>query len=58
MAEQAFIATGKRKTAIARVRMVPGKGNILINKKSLDDFFGGLEQKKNRSKTASSSDRF
>lgn len=46
MAEQAFIATGKRKTSIARVRMVPGKGNIIINKKSLDDFFGGLEQKK------------
>jgi small subunit ribosomal protein S9 len=46
MAEQVFTATGKRKTSIARVRMVPGKGNILINKKSLDDFFGGLEQKK------------
>lgn len=46
MAEKAFTATGKRKTSIARVRMVPGKGNITINKKSLDDFFGGLEQKK------------
>jgi small subunit ribosomal protein S9 len=45
MADQAFIATGKRKTSIARVRMVPGKGNIIINKKSLDDFFGGLKQK-------------
>lgn len=46
MTEQVFSSTGKRKTSIARVRMVPGKGNILINKKSLDEYFGGLEQRK------------
>jgi len=26
--------------------MVPGKGNILINRKTLDEYFGGLEQRK------------
>ncbi len=33
-------ATGKRKTAIARVWMKPGVGNIVVNKKALDDYFG------------------
>jgi len=46
MTEQVFSSTGKRKTSIARVRMVPGKGNILINRKTLDEYFGGLEQRK------------
>jgi small subunit ribosomal protein S9 len=32
-------ATGKRKTAIARVRMAPGTGNITVNKKPADDYF-------------------
>jgi small subunit ribosomal protein S9 len=32
-------ATGKRKTAIARVRIVPGKGEFKINGKSLEEYF-------------------
>ncbi|MDR1033904.1 MAG: 30S ribosomal protein S9 [Bifidobacteriaceae bacterium] len=32
-------ATGKRKTAIARVRLVPGKGEFKINGKSLEEYF-------------------
>lgn len=40
MAEQRFYATGKRKTSIARVYMKPGSGEITINKRSLDEFFG------------------
>ena len=32
--------TGRRKTSIARVWLVPGKGNIKVNKKSLDNYFG------------------
>lgn len=32
-------ATGKRKTAIARVYVLPGKGSITINGKSLDQYF-------------------
>ena len=33
-------AVGRRKKAVARVRLVPGKGDILINKRELDDYFG------------------
>jgi len=35
-------ATGKRKTAVARVWITPGQGNIVVNKKSLDEYFGGI----------------
>ncbi len=34
-----FLATGRRKNAVARVRLKPGSGQITINKKSLDKFF-------------------
>ncbi len=36
-------ATGKRKAAIAKVWMTPGKGEILINGKTLDQWLGGHE---------------
>lgn len=40
MAEnQEFIATGRRKTAVARVRMIAGNGKIEINGKSFEDYF-------------------
>ena len=32
--------TGRRKKSIARVYLVPGKGNITINKRSIDEYFG------------------
>ena len=36
-----FWGTGRRKKAIARVRLIPGgKGEIIINKRSLDEYFG------------------
>ena len=38
-----YYATGKRKTAIARVHLRPGKGEINLNDKSMDDYFGGHE---------------
>ena len=34
-----LIATGRRKQAIARVRLVPGTGTILVNQRSYDDYF-------------------
>lgn len=40
MAKMQFMSTGRRKSSIARVRLLPGTGKITINKKSLDDFFG------------------
>ncbi|MDP9363150.1 MAG: 30S ribosomal protein S9 [Chloroflexota bacterium] len=33
--------TGRRKNAIARVRLVPGDGAITVNGKSMQDYFGG-----------------
>ena len=35
-----YYATGRRKTAIARVRLVPGKGNIVVNARPYMDYFG------------------
>lgn len=35
-----FNGTGRRKRSIARVRIVAGNGNITINQKSLDEYFG------------------
>jgi small subunit ribosomal protein S9 len=32
--------TGRRKSSIARVWLVPGKGSIKINKRTLDNYFG------------------
>jgi small subunit ribosomal protein S9 len=40
MAEQRFYATGKRKTSVARVWIKPGSGNIVVNRRSLDEYFG------------------
>ncbi len=39
MPEKRYYATGKRKTAVARVWIKPGSGNFLINGRSLDDYF-------------------
>ena len=40
MAEtQKFIATGRRKTAVARIRLTPGSGKIDVNGKSFEDYF-------------------
>ena len=35
-----FYGTGRRKKSIARVYVEPGKGNITINKRSIDEYFG------------------
>lgn len=44
MAEERFYATGKRKTAIARVWLKPGgSGDIVVNKQSVEDYFGGSD---------------
>ena len=34
-----YIGTGRRKTSIARVRLVPGDGTITINKRNIDKYF-------------------
>jgi len=42
MAEQrqAYAATGRRKTAVARVNIVAGEGRVTINRRTIEDFFG------------------
>ena len=40
MAKTSFYGTGRRKTSVARVYLVPGTGNITINKRTLDEYFG------------------
>ena len=40
MAVVSYNGTGRRKTAVARVRLVPGNGRIVINGRELDAYFG------------------
>lgn len=35
-----YLGTGRRKTSVARVRLLPGNGEIVINKRSMEDYFG------------------
>ena len=35
-----YYGTGRRKKSVARVRLVPGEGKVVINDRSLDDYFG------------------
>lgn len=37
---EVHVAVGKRKTAIARVRMRSGEGKIVVNTRTLEDYFG------------------
>ncbi|MCR5673412.1 MAG: 30S ribosomal protein S9 [Lachnospiraceae bacterium] len=39
-AKEQFYGTGRRKSAVARVYIKPGKGNITVNKRELDEYFG------------------
>jgi len=40
MAVEQYYGTGRRKTSAARVNMRPGNGNIVVNGKPLDEYFG------------------
>jgi len=37
-----FMGTGRRKNAVARVRVMEGTGKVSINGKTVEEFFGGL----------------
>jgi small subunit ribosomal protein S9 len=43
MAEEVYSGTGRRKTAVARVKLTPGDGKIIINKKNISDYFHGYQ---------------
>ncbi|MBQ2615218.1 MAG: 30S ribosomal protein S9 [Clostridia bacterium] len=40
MASVQYYGTGRRKKSVARVRLVPGSGEITINKRNIDEYFG------------------
>ncbi len=40
MSEEVLIAVGRRKTSVARVRLLPGTGEIVVNKKPVTEYFG------------------
>lgn len=39
MANVQYLGTGRRKTSVARVRLVPGTGQFIINKRPIDEYF-------------------
>lgn len=40
MAEKVFYATGRRKTSVARVYLKQGKGSVVVNEQTLENYFG------------------
>ncbi len=40
MSEARYYGTGRRKSSVARVYLVPGNGKITINKRDIDEYFG------------------
>jgi small subunit ribosomal protein S9 len=40
MAKVQYLGTGRRKKSVARVRLVPGEGKIVINKRNIENYFG------------------
>ena len=40
MSEVQYLGTGRRKESVARVRLLPGSGRIVINGKDMDQYFG------------------
>ncbi|MGZ8423384.1 MAG: 30S ribosomal protein S9 [Candidatus Binatia bacterium] len=40
MADKTIVATGRRKTSVARVFLKPGQGSLRINNRTLQDYFG------------------
>ena len=40
MEQVKYYGTGRRKTSVARVRLVPGSGNFVVNKKPINEYFG------------------
>lgn len=40
MAKVQYAATGRRKTSVARVRLIPGEGKVVINNRPLAEYFG------------------
>jgi small subunit ribosomal protein S9 len=46
MSNVSYLSAGRRKNAIARTRVSNGNGKIIINNRTVDEYFGGLERLK------------
>jgi small subunit ribosomal protein S9 len=42
MSNISYTSTGRRKNAVARIKISDGSGKIIINNKTIDEYFGGL----------------
>ncbi|MCL6516900.1 30S ribosomal protein S9 [Alicyclobacillus sp.] len=40
MAQLQYLGTGRRKHSVARVRLLPGDGKIVVNRRDINDYFG------------------
>jgi small subunit ribosomal protein S9 len=40
MAQVQYYGTGRRKNSVARVRLVPGEGRVVVNERPVDEYFG------------------
>lgn len=40
MAQVQYYGTGRRKSSVARVRLIPGDGHVVVNNRQLDEYFG------------------
>jgi small subunit ribosomal protein S9 len=40
MAKVQYLGTGRRKKSVARVRLIPGEGKVIINNRDMDNYFG------------------
>lgn len=39
MTDSSFLATGRRKTSVAKIRLVPGQGTRMVNGRKFDEYF-------------------
>ncbi|KJS22748.1 MAG: 30S ribosomal protein S9 [Clostridiaceae bacterium BRH_c20a] len=40
VAQVQYYGTGRRKSSVARVRLIPGDGHVVVNNRQLDEYFG------------------
>ena len=40
MAKEQYYGTGRRKSSVARVRLIPGNGKVTVNGRDIDEYFG------------------
>jgi small subunit ribosomal protein S9 len=46
MSNGSYLCAGRRKSAVARIKVLDGSGKVMINNKSVGEYFGGLERLK------------